>query len=171
MVKPTEVKARAQRLEEQNYRFRSFLKNRADDDELDAQFLALHKELFIGYDCFKCCNCCRSYGIILDIDEVKRIAAYLGLAESDFIAEYLTEADPDDEKPHKFKSNPCRFLGDDGRCRIQDCKPDVCTGFPYTDQPDRLSSMYSILWNAEVCPVVFEILERLKVMYRFRSRN
>ena len=170
MVKPTEVQAKAQRLEEQNIRFRTFLKSRADDDELDAQFLELHKELFAGYDCCKCNNCCRSYGIILDNDEVKRISAFLGLSESDFITEYLTDADPEDEKPYMFKSNPCVFLNDEGRCRIQECKPDVCTGFPYTDQPDRLSSMYSIIGNAEVCPVVFEILERLKVLYWFRNR-
>ena len=39
MVKPHEVKAKAEWLEEQNYKFRTFLKNRAGDDELDAQFL------------------------------------------------------------------------------------------------------------------------------------
>ena len=44
-------------------------------------------------------------------------------------------------------------------------------GFPFTGQPDRLSSMYSIIGHAEVCPVVFEMLERLKVIYRFRNRT
>jgi len=170
MVKPTEVKAKAQRLEEQNYKFRAFLKNRADDDELDAQFLALHKGLFAGYDCCKCANCCSSYSIILASDEAKRIAAFLGLTEGDFAAEYLTGSSADEEKPYKFKDKPCSFLGADGRCRIQECKPDVCKGFPFTDKPGRLSSMIGIINHAEVCPVVFEILERLKVMYRFRNR-
>ena len=41
MVRPDEVKSKAQRLEERNYKFRTFLKSRADDDELDAQFLDL----------------------------------------------------------------------------------------------------------------------------------
>jgi len=171
MITPTEVKVQAQKLEEQNYKFRTFLRNRADDDELDAQFLALHKELFAGYDCCKCTNCCKTYDITLTDDEVRRIAVYLEMTESDFAAEYLTDADADDERPHKFKLNPCSFLNGDGRCRIQSCKPDICNGFPYTDQPDRLSSMYSIIEHAEVCPVVFEILERLKMMYGFRNRK
>ncbi|MDR0653911.1 MAG: YkgJ family cysteine cluster protein [Synergistaceae bacterium] len=171
MVRPDEVKAKAQRLEEQNLKFRAFLKNRADDDELDAQFLELHKELFADYDCCKCANCCKTYRIILDNDEVKRISAFLGMSDSDFITEYLANADSDDEKPHKIKEKPCPFLLGDGRCRIQNCKPDVCAEFPYTDQPDRLSSMYGVIEHAEVCPVVFEILERLKVMYRFRNRR
>ena len=167
MLKPTEVKSKAQRLEEQNYKFRTFLKNRADDDKLDAQFLALHKELFADYDCCKCANCCKAYNIILAGDEVKRISAFLGLTESDFIAEYLQNADADDEKPYKVREKPCSFLGGDGRCRIQNCKPDVCNEFPYTDKPGRLPRMYGVIKNAELCPVVFEILERLKVMYGF----
>jgi Fe-S-cluster containining protein len=170
VVKPNEVRAMAQKLEEQNYKFRTFLKNRADDDELDAQFLELHRELFAGYDCCKCNNCCKSYSIILDNDEVKRISTFLGLTDSDFIVKYLTNADAEDEKPYKFKATTCAFLNDDGRCRIQDCKPDVCAGFPYTDQPDRLSNTCGVIGNAEVCPVVFEILERLKVIYGFRNR-
>jgi len=170
MVKPSEVKAYAQRLEEQNYKFRTFLKNHADNDELDAQFLALHNELFAGYDCCKCTNCCKVYSITLADDEVKKIAAFLGLAESDFTAEYLTSSDTGEEKPNKIKGKPCPFLCGDGRCRIQDCKPDLCKGFPFTDQPDRLSSMLSIIYHTEDCPVVFEIIERLKVQYRFRNR-
>ena len=34
MVKPSEVYAKAQRLEEYNYKFRAFLKNRADYDDM-----------------------------------------------------------------------------------------------------------------------------------------
>ncbi|GHV24265.1 Fe-S oxidoreductase [Clostridia bacterium] len=170
MIAPTEVEAKAKRLERQNYKFRTFLKCRADDDKLDAQFLELHKELFANYDCDKCNNCCKTFDIILDSDEAKNISAFLGMTESDFAAKYLTDADVDDEKPFKFKANPCTFLGGDGCCRIQDCKPEVCKYFPYTDQPDRLSSMCGIIEHAEVCPVVFEILERLKKMYRFRNR-
>jgi len=170
MLTPTEVKDKARKLEEQNYKFRIFLKNRADDDELDAQFAALHRELFAAYDCCQCANCCKAYRILLDDDEAKRIASFLEMAESDFAAEYLRAADADDEKPYMLKEKPCPFLCEDGRCRIQDCKPGFCAGFPFTDQPERLSCMYSILEHAEICPVVSEILERLKKMYGFRNR-
>jgi Fe-S-cluster containining protein len=171
MIKPTEVKAKALRLEEENYRFRAFLKNRADDDELDAQFLSLHKELFANYDCCKCNNCCRTFYITLGDNEVTRISAFLGISESEFAAEHLTDADPEDDAPYKFKANPCEFLDGDGQCRIQDCKPNACTGFPFTDQPEKLSSLLGTLGHAEVCPVVFEIIQRLKAMYGFRSRE
>ena len=178
MINPGEVKANAQSLEDQNYKFRTFLKNRADDDELDAQFLALHKELFTGYDCCKCANCCKAYRIFLGNDEVKRIAEFLSMSENDFAALYLIDAEEGDDKPYKFKAKPykfkakpCAFLRDDGRCRIQDCKPDECTGFPYTDRPNRLSCMHSVIEHAEVCPIIFEILERLKAIYNFRNKR
>jgi Fe-S-cluster containining protein len=170
MFKPTEVKAKAEYLEDANCRFRTFLKIHAEGDELDAQFLALHKELFANYDCCKCNNCCRAFDISLDGDEAKRIAAFLGMTESDFAAKYLTNADPEDDKPSKFATKPCPFLGGDGRCAIQECKPDVCTGFPYTDKPNRLSSMWGVIDNTAICPVVFEILEEIKGIYGFRNR-
>ena len=144
-----------------------FLKSRADSDELDEQFLELHNELFTGYDCCKCNNCCKAYDTILENDEIVKISSYLGKTEDDFINECLTESD---EVGYKIKGSPCLFLCANGKCVIQECKPSACKGFPFTDRPDRLSSMLSILEFAEECPVVFEILERLKRIYRFRNR-
>ena len=42
------------------------------------------------------------------------------------------------------------------------CRPESCKKYPYTDQPDRWGSLYSVLDVIEVCPVAFEIYERLK---------
>lgn len=171
MIKPNEVRAKALKLEDQNIKFRTFLKNRADYDELDAQFLRLHKELFADYDCCQCANCCRMCKILLDDNDVKRISAVLEMPEDDFIEKYLSDADNDDEKPYKITAEPCAFLENDGRCRIQRYKPDGCREFPFTDHPDRLASMYSVIGHAEICPIVFEILERLKEIYGFRKRR
>lgn len=129
-------------------------------------FFALHKELFDGYDCSSCGNCCRAFSTSLSEKEVAAIAVSVGMEQQEFISQYLTE----DIDGWKF-SSPCRFLDVDGTCQIQDCKPEECKGFPYTDKSDRLSSMYSILSFAEVCPVVYEILERLKDEYCFRRHR
>jgi len=170
MIKPDEVKAKAQKLEEENYEFRTFLKCNADPDELDEQFAALHKELFADYDCCKCANCCKSLDIFLNEEEVERLASCTTISKSDFIALYLTKTNTDDEKLYKF-SDYCLFLEGDGTCDIYDRRPQDCRSFPFTDQPDRLQSMLSIIGHAEVCPVVFEILERLKVEYGFRKKR
>jgi len=130
----------------------------------------LHNELFADYDCCKCANCCRAYSIILDDDDIRAVSQHLGQAKDDFIREYLEESDFD-ESNYKLKAQPCIFLCDDGKCQIQDVKPAECKGFPFTDQPERLFSLLSVVGFAEECPVVFEILERLKKIYRFKRKR
>jgi len=167
MIDPSKINIVAEKRLEENLEFRQFLKKHADCDKLDSQFLELHNELFADYDCCKCANCCKAYSIVLSNDNVEIISQYLGQSKEDFISENLEKSDFD-ENDYKIKIQPCIFLCDDGRCRIQAIKPSTCKDFPFTDQPDRLLSMLGIIDFAEECPVVFEILERLKKMYQFK---
>ena len=59
MIHPGEVVEAAKRKEKEHVQFRSFLKRVAEPNELDKQFLTLHKEIFPKYDCAKCRNCCK----------------------------------------------------------------------------------------------------------------
>ena len=43
MIKPEDVAGQAKRKENENIRFRSYLKNHADEETLDRQFLELQK--------------------------------------------------------------------------------------------------------------------------------
>ena len=165
MIEPSKLKAIASLYEDENTKFRLFLKNRAASDELDRQFAALHKELFADYDCCQCHNCCERYSVELSDEDAERIATFLGLSKVAFVQEYAENSgDGFEIKP------PCPFLEPDGKCWVQPCKPNECRGYPYTDQPDRIASLYGVMEFAEVCPVVFEIVQHLKEIYRFRSR-
>ncbi len=164
MIAPSAVHAAAKRMENENLKFRAFLKNHADAGELDRQFLKLHHELFSGYDCCKCNNCCRAYRTVLTEDEIDSIAALIGVARQEFVKQHLVQG----SGGYELKA-PCPFLEADGKCRIQERKPAECKGFPYTDQPERMESLLGVIAFAEKCPVVFEIIERLKVIYRFRQ--
>jgi Fe-S-cluster containining protein len=165
MIKPSEIKAVSERFREENYKFRTYLKNRADSDELDENFLYLHNELFADYDCDQCNNCCKEYTTVFEDEEIQAASRLLGMSEADFVSAYLTETDEGSET----KEKPCVFLCEDGKCRIEQCMPSSCRDFPFTDRPDRLSSMLGVVEFAEACPVVFEILQRLKKIYRFRG--
>lgn len=70
---------------------------------------------------------------------------------------------------YQTKHRPCDFLKADGACSLGECRTENCKKFPYTDQPERLQSLYSVLDAIEVCPVVFEIWERLKEIYGFHK--
>lgn len=163
MISPADVQKVAKWAETENVRFRVFLKNHVDPDDLDEKFHALHQELFASYDCRQCGNCCRTYSTSLEDNEIRAIASYLNLSVPAFTEQYLTKnSDGYIIKP------PCPFHGTDGKCAIEEHKPAECRGFPYTDRPDRWASLYSILDFTEQCPIVFEMLERLKDIYHFR---
>lgn len=112
MISPKNVSAAAAKREDENLRFRAFLKNHTDPDELDRQFLSLHTELFAGYDCCRCGNCYRAYSTTLTEEEVVNISTYLGMTRQEFLEDYLLRGQDGLELPA-----PCRFLNADGRCR------------------------------------------------------
>ncbi len=99
-----------------------------------------------AFKCRCCGACCRiKDGIVRVSDaEIARIAAFLGMAESDFI-ERETELAPD-RKSLMLKSRldgSCAYLAADNFCCINPVKPDKCRTFPFEwTNPD----------SARICP-------------------
>ena len=167
MLAPRKVKFEAQKRERENLEFRTFLKCNADEKELDEQFFKLHDELFAQYDCNRCRNCCKMYHGSIPEEDVEKDAMYLGVTATDFAEQYL--GGKGSEGNYQAKHKPCDFLIEDGSCKLEDCKPESCKKYPYTNQPERLWSLYSVLDAVSVCPVAFEIYERLKKEYGFKK--
>jgi len=169
----SQVRDIAKQAEDSNYRFRDYLKRHADEDELDSQFLQLHMELFASYDCSNCRNCCKEYVTGVYDYEADQIAGYLRITRQEFTDRYVEDEPGElasEDGPRMFLiGQPCCFLADDNSCQIKECMPSDCREFPHTNKPDRLASMLSIVHFASVCPVVFEMLEQLKKLYRFKS--
>ena len=163
MYKPEYIVRRAKSRENQNLRFRTWLKGHVNPDDLDEAFRELHEELFDGYDCCQCGNCCRMYRTTVEPAEMDRIAQALGMTVPELKEKYLIH----DKSGVEVFPAPCPMLQEDGTCRIQDVKPEECRAFPYTDRPERMFSLYAVMEYAGICPVVFEIVERLKKRYHF----
>ncbi|MFQ8662907.1 MAG: YkgJ family cysteine cluster protein [Lachnospiraceae bacterium] len=168
MIVPRKVKFEAKKKENENLEFRTFLKCHADETELDKQFKRLHDELFSNYDCSRCRNCCKMYYGSIPSEDLERDAEFLDLTKEQFVERYLIKKEEEDT--YETNNNPCDFMQEDGNCKLGECRPESCKKYPYTDQPDRLQSLYSVLNAVEVCPVAFEIYERLKKEYGFRFR-
>ena len=167
MIEPSKIKNAFKRIEAENYAFRTYLKYHADENELDEQFYKLHKELFASYDCSKCRNCCKEYSASFEEDDLGRISDFLKMTKNDFIKTYVNEEHGD----YQLNVKPCCFLKEDGGCAIETCKPNSCRDYPYTNKPERLFSLLGIVQSTSVCPVVFEMLERLKDEYKLKRRN
>jgi Fe-S-cluster containining protein len=153
----------AKRLADENLRFRSYLKMHADEAELDRQFLNLHNKLFDSYDCTSCRNCCKESAPHFEDDEIAHVADFLHLSTDDFLNRYIEN----DDNSHQLRAVPCCFLDSGNACTIESIKPRCCREYPYTNKPDRLFGMLSIIDHASVCPIVFEILQQLKKDYEF----
>lgn len=118
----------------------------------------LHEEAFSKIDCLQCGNCCKGYSPRFKTPDIKRIAKYLKMKESDLINTYLTL---DSEGDYVMKSAPCSFLGTDNYCSIYDVRPSDCQRFPYTDEDVLLKRPKLTLKNSTFCPAVYYVLEKL----------
>ncbi|MBT6808887.1 MAG: YkgJ family cysteine cluster protein, partial [Flavobacteriales bacterium] len=59
-------------------------------------------------------------------------------------------------------SVPCTFLGMDNYCSIYEVRPKACREFPHTDRIKQHQLLGITEKNVEVCPAVFNIIEKLK---------
>ena len=84
-------------------------------------------------------------------DELDAITETLNINKDNFKKKYLEE----DEDKYIFKTKGCQFLNNNN-CKVKKCLPKSCKDYPFTDKEDRLYSMYSIIDNASICPVVYE---------------
>lgn len=103
------------------------------------------------------------------IEDIERSTEKLDISKEKLISFYLKKEEI--TGIYETKHMPCDFFEENGECKLGDCRPDSCKNYPYTNQPERLFSLYSVLEAVEVCPVAFEIYERLKAEYGFRSKS
>lgn len=140
---------------------KSFFKRlkRTDKKLLDKNMHAVHDEVFACTDCLKCANCCKTTGPLVTKQDIERIAKRERMKSGKFIDTFLKV---DEDGDYVFKTMPCHFLAADNTCNIYDIRPKACREFPHTDQNKQFQILEITQKNVEVCPAVFEMVERLK---------
>ncbi|GMU22720.1 MAG: hypothetical protein AMXMBFR13_28050 [Phycisphaerae bacterium] len=159
MEKDPQVVARlALQRRDENWRFRTFVKHLSAKRlaRLEALSNRLGHEAEAQMDCTTCGACCRVNHVPVEPDEIERLASLAKLPVLDFRRQYL---DTDDDGDPALPA-PCPFL-DGARCTVYEDRPVVCREYPYIDG-DIVWRMMAILERVETCPIVFEMLERLK---------
>ncbi len=116
----------------------------------------LHEEVFKEIDCLECANCCKTTPPLITNQDINRISKFLRIKTGDFIDDYLKI---DEDNDYVFKVTPCVFLDTDNYCSIYEVRPKACREYPHTDS--RKISLNLMKKNLEICPAVFEIVERL----------
>ncbi|MEC7646505.1 MAG: YkgJ family cysteine cluster protein [Bacteroidota bacterium] len=129
---------------------------------LDSLILPIHEEVFECTNCLECANCCKTTGPLFTDKDISKIAKHLNLKPSDFTEKYLRI---DEDRDYVLKSVPCAFLGEDNSCSIYAFRPKACREFPHTDRRKQFQLLDLTKKNVEVCPAVFNIIEKLKRVF------
>ena len=152
------VKALAQQNQEETTVFFNKLK-RKKPKQLDDITHRLHDKVSDQFDCLSCGNCCKTISPMITDKDIVRIAHRQKMKEVDFINRYLHI---DEDKFYVFNDTPCPFLMADNFCMIYEYRPKACREYPHTDRRRFYQLLDLTMKNRELCPIVFEVVERLK---------
>ena len=142
----------------ENKKFFKRLKKLKNKD-LDAAIHPIHDAVFENFNCLGCANCCKTTGPLFTDKDILRIAKYFSMRPSEFTDQYLQV---DEDGDYVLKIVPCIFLADNNYCSIYNVRPKACKEFPHTDRIRQSQLLKLTQKNIEVCPAVFEIIEKLK---------
>jgi len=154
----------SQQKEQENFRFRSFLKGQ-DSKRIDSIVHRLNKEIGDQIDCTTCGNCCSILTTNVTKKEIDVLAEYENISPQDFEANFLKKVQY--EPTLCLKDMPCRYLKDK-KCTIYSFRPDDCRSYPNLHKKDFNSRTLFVLEQYGICPIVFNVFERLKLEFRFR---
>lgn len=131
------------------------------DAELDALVAAIAADVIPHIDCTACANCCRLIPVGLTPDDIPGLAAALGLAPPDVIARFVDRAaGAGHGEWGVLRGPPCPLL-DGTLCSVYPHRPQACRDYP-AFTPDFRWLRDAILDGVGICPIIFNVVERLK---------
>ena len=167
-----QIRQLAARKEDQNFRFRRFVKIECSlsPDEIDQRVFKTTRRVWAGIDCTTCANCCREMKPGFREEEVDRVARRLGMERQQFIETYLEPSEEDSGKLWRTRVTPCPFLRDN-LCSIYEDRPAECSGYPYLYEPDFVFRTLGMIERTFTCPIVYEVMEELKKSLGFSKKR
>jgi Fe-S-cluster containining protein len=150
--------------ENENFRFRSFLKGQ-DGEKVDRIAHRLNAEVESLIDCTSCGNCCENLRPCVNDLEIDALAKIDHVLRKYFI-ENFTEKD-DFENIRYLKNIPCKYLNKK-KCSVYVDRPEDCRSYPHIQKGSFNSRTLRIIGNYGICPIVFNVWERLKTEFKFR---
>jgi uncharacterized protein len=156
---------------EENLRFRKWMKSHVF---VERQFRKAAQQVEEQIDCRQCAECCRVTEVKLAERDVAKLSRFLGISEREFVHEHTTLDDNGAAILRRVKSpdgrQACEFLqGND--CTVYEARPGNCDRFPHLLR--GAGSLESRMWDfvdrATYCPIVYNWLEAVKALTKFRS--
>ena len=159
--------------EDQDWRFRAHLKaGNVSNADLDQTVHDITNEVWSQIDCTKCANCCKVLEVVVDDKDILRLSRRLKLTAKEFEQRHVFQGQ---DKVKMLNKQPCFFLNSDNTCSVYEDRPTACHDFPYLHKTGFRQRSIMMVHNQEVCPIVFNVWQRLKLIfwpgYRPRKRR
>lgn len=158
------IKQLSKKREEENFAFRSFLKIQ-DSKKVDGIVHDIHNEINAQIDCTKCGNCCGELRPWVDDDDIERLANIDKIPKGEYIEKFVEKNESEGDR--YLKSMPCKYF-DGKKCSIYPDRPGECRDYPFTHKDEFTSRLFGVIDDYVICPIVFNLYERLKREMRFR---
>lgn len=140
----------------ENNIFINYLKS----DKLNKRrFANIVQEVSKKIDCKTCGNCCKTLSPDVREQDIEQLSHYLEMTREEFITQYLEQ---NREGMFQFKETPCPFL-EQNKCKIYKMRPDDCKQYPHLEN-DISTRCIQFISNAELCPLVYNVLENTKII-------
>jgi Fe-S-cluster containining protein len=163
------IKELAVQRDDENWRFRAFLKGIGlSIKKLDAIVHKHYEIISERIDCRACGNCCREVIPILSKGDVRRLAQSVNIPIGEFANKYLEPSR--EENAFTFKTRPCPFLSEK-ICTVYEARPRDCRSYPHLHKREFRFRLIQVVNNYSVCPIVFNLYEELKEVFWKSRRN
>ena len=161
-----QIRLEGEKKRDENLRFRRFMKSRDHSDRILRRIAQGIEE---SIDCTQCANCCKVATVTVSGRDIDRMARYLRVSRTQFLARYTTESEEEGRILRRTESAGCIFL-DGTTCTLYDERPETCRRFPHLVRGSGsiASRMWQFADRACYCPIVYNSLEAFKPELGFR---
>lgn len=160
------IKRNAKIREDENFEFRTQLKGQ-DSKKIDKIVRELYEKVLENIDCTECANCCIKLETSFQTDEIDRLTKHLNIDKNRFISQSTKPDEFGDKDKVYLNSKPCQFLKSN-KCSIYELRPEECNSYPYLHKNNFISRLLSVIENYEICPIVYNVYELLKLRLNFK---
>jgi Fe-S-cluster containining protein len=143
--------------EEENFSFRSWLKN-VDDIRLDNLVHNINDRVSAAIDCTQCGNCCKTLVINVTAAEIETLGDVLGMQPKEIKEKYIEESQ---QGNCYMNTIPCNFLSEN-KCTIYTNRFTECRDFPHLHKPGFQQRLLGTLGHYGRCPIIYNVIEELK---------
>ena len=158
------IKTKANELVDENDRFQAFLRE-MDSHQLDQLVFSLSEVISPNISCTSCGNCCKSLMVNIDEEEANRLSAHLGTSRKDFDNAYISKGE---SGRMVMNAIPCHFLVENS-CSVYEYRFAGCREFPAFHIPNFNKRLFTTYMHYDRCPIIFNVLEKLKEALAFEK--